>query len=1406
MNTSALKTFAPAVRRQLIEAITRKLDYVLTARTPELLSTYAPQVAALNKLAGSDRTGLIERVAYTWFNRLAALRYLDAKGWHPFRARVLTPATPDETQPEILKLVRSGTLPDELAPFIDSERMNRLLDGVLPSTDPQGEVYRLLVLAACRFYHDLLPDLFEKLDDETELLLPDDLLTEHSIVQGFRTEITDEDCAEVEILGWLYQFYISEKKDTVMARKKAVPTEDIPAVTQLFTPHWIVRYLVENSLGRLWLLNRPTSHLREHMPYYIEGEKEVDSGQCIVDSKTHHSPATIQTDFLKINKPEEIRLCDPACGSGHMLTYSFDLLFKIYAEEGYAPSEIPGLILRHNLYGLEICPRAAQLAQFALVCKAREKSRRFFQPEQTVQPAIIELEDVHFDEGELPMEWLEEGVREQGTGTSKDTNPCSLPPVPCSLTDILHDLNLFTDAKNFGSLLQPKLSEQQLTFLKQRVTDGWPQTLDPLLTHNVRERVLRVIAQAEALTQRYHVVVANPPYMGSGQMDAPLLSFCEKNYALGYADLFSCFIERLRTLTKHSGLSGLITMQGWLFQPSFIALRRRVFEERCMTLCLHLGAAAFDTISGEVVKTTAFIIKPGVSTKTCQFFDLTTPRGESKKEQAFLHSLKEGYESPIIISLDTNLLLRIPGAPAFYKNSETMVEVFESSPSLGSLAALKAGLTTGDNVVFQRFWHEVANSNIAYNCTSLNESENRAERWYPCSSGGNFRKWYRKSPELVDWQHNGSRIRVFTNSVGKLKSRPQNTQYYFRRGFTWNKLSSSNFAVRLQELNWIYDDTSRCGFPHAEADFDRLFAFLCSTVSQFILGLLNPSMSFTSGDLARLPMINLGSRDYVTAEAINIARTDWDNFETSWDFRDHPLLRSDQQEVASDQRIVDSGQWIVDSKSSAGDRKLITNHSPLATSSPLPTTHYPLDTTLNASWLNWKVYCDAAIRRMQELETENNRLFIAAYGLEDELSPEVPEEQITLARADARKDMAAFLSYAVGCMMGRYSLDKPGLILADAGDTLAHYFAKVGEEVDRGEWIVDSGEGVDSGEEVESHNTNRKDTDESSKLSAVDCLAKGDGSCRTGVCGNENVSQRGTLRINQPSETGSGLDSIKHCGGAGTKIDSGVSKFLIDCSRFKSRDGNPNHACPAFELCEQLHSEGNTVPLRGSSSATQWLEQQPEIAPTTHCPLSTIHFVPDSDGILPVLDGDWFEDDITSRTREFLSVTFGDDTLRENIRFLEESLGKDLRKYFLSDFYKDHLQTYKKRPIYWLVQSPKKGFSVLIYLHRYTRDTLNIVLNRYLRPYQEKLRERISHMTQMQADDSASTRDKTAARKEADNLLKILHECEEWERETLLPLAQQRIELDLDDGVKVNYLKLYEALAPIPGLATKEKD
>lgn len=1148
MNISAIKDFAPAVRRQLIEAVTRKLDLVLSAQTPDYLSTFAPQVAALRKLAEEDRDGLIERVAYTWFNRFAALRYLDAKRWHPFQVRVITPA-PDETQPEILKVTRTNALPKELFSHTNAARLSDLLDGRIPSSDPQGEVYRDLCLAACRYYHSLLPDVFEQLDDATELLLPDDLLTEHSVVQGFRTEITDDDCAEVELLGWLYQFYISEKKEAVMARKKAVPAEDIPAVTQLFTPHWIVRYLVENSLGRLWLLNHPQSKLRGHMPYYIDGDPE--------------------TDFLRLSSPQEIRLLDPAVGSGHMLTYAFDLLTLIYEEEGYAPADIPALILQHNLYGLEICRRAAQLAELALVFKAREKFHRFFQAENIVRPNIIELRDVRFAGAELDDYFKAIGV-----------DPKSFIPQTSAFPTLLHQ---FEEAKNFGSLIQPCLDEQAIATARRAIEAKEPR--DELFLRETHFKVLRVIEQAEVLARQYDIVVENPPYSGSRYMNTAIALLAKTVFKKASADMFAMFILRSINLVKSGGHLAVVCPFVWMFIATYEAFRREMLSCGAFESMVRLEYNAFEPAC---VPVSAWLFrKTKGSHGKCTFIDLSDFKGIENQSPRTLEAVDDA-SVPYRFEADCSDFLKVPTAAFGYFVSAAFRDSFAANGKLGDVVDFTGSQNiTGKNNRYVRLWWEIEVGTIG-----------PSFRWIFYSKGGGNRKWWGLLEDVVDWSKEARGFYKQNKTSNLLDER-----YWFRPGVTYSMLTSNQATFRLLPAGAVYDKGGPAFHPDEKEMELPLLALCNSSYADRVFDILNPTLNLQVQDVKNLPLANFDHAPIVALanECVTLARADWDNFETSWDFCDQPLLRPDLKGA-----------------------------------------------TLEESWRNWGAKTTAAIRRMQELETENNRLFISAYGLDGELQPEVSEEQITLARADARRDMAAFLSYAVGCMMGRYSLDEPGLILANAGDTSSEYLARVKKSQDH------------------------------------------------------------------------------------------------------------------------------------------------------------LTFVPDEDGIIPVLDGEWFEDDIAARTRDFLRATFGEAALRENIRFIEESLGKDLRKYFMTEFYKDHLHTYKKRPIYWLVQSPKRGFSALLYLHRCNRDTMNVLLNRYLREYQVKLRNRIAHLSHAQTNESIRPSDKTAARKESDKFTKILRECEEWERQVILPLAQQRIELDLDDGVKVNYLKLGEALAPIPGLSAAE--
>ncbi|MEP7125960.1 MAG: BREX-1 system adenine-specific DNA-methyltransferase PglX [Byssovorax sp.] len=1122
MSTAILRTFAPAVRNRLVEAVARELDVVLSAQTPDALSRFA----ALQSPSELERSALVERVAYTWFNRLSALRFLDARGWHPFRARVLTTASAAATRPELLELACNGALPAELLPHLDATHIDDLLEGRVPSQDAQREVYRLLVLAVCRFYHALLPDLFEPLDDATELLLPGDLLTERSVAQGFRSKITDADCADVEVLGWLHQFYFSGKKDQVLARKGPVPTEDIPAATQLFTPRWIVRYLIENSLGRLWLRSHPGSKLRERMPYYIEGEAETDS--------------------LQITSPEEIQLIDPAVGSGHMLVYAFDLLALIYAEEGYAEAEIPALILRHNLHGLEICPRAARLAALSLVFKARERASRFFEKGQLVRPAILELREVRFAADEL-----HDYVGALDLGEVFDEPMIRL-------------VRQFADAKTFGSLIQPCLDQATISRAR-RVIEAREVGDRPSLRETHR-KVARALEQAEALTQRYHVAVANPPYMGKKQMNARLRSWCEDQEPMAADDLFAMFLVRLGRLVLPRGYQAMITMHSWMFISQYEDLRGAFLSSRTVSSLLHLGPRAFDRVSGERVQTAAFVVanRPPGDAKGI-YARLVEGRSEAEKEQQF-HDPARRY------SVRQSDFQKLPWKPLIYWMSAQMAAAFSVGVPLTVLAKPRKGFDTGSTSrPYFRAWWEPANGAIHRSGGDLG-----AARWVEVNKGGECRRWYGNREHVVTFARSGESL--YSIEGASIRNRKN----YFKPGLTYSIVSSSPLSVRESFPSSVFYQSGGTSVTEDRETQLALLGLLNTDLANRLVSAICPTTNSTVDDVAKFPVIvpegwSTAGRPLVEA-CCDLARKDWDSFETSWDFQELPLLR-----------------------------------------------HGLKGATLEASWSAWAARCAAAIGRMAELETENNRVFLHAYGLQNELDPRVPEAHVTLARADVRRDMAAFLSYAVGCMMGRYSLDRPGLVLANAGGTVREYLEEV------------------------------------------------------------------------------------------------------------------------------------------------------RVAP------ANLQFSPAEDGIVPLLDGEWHDDDLVARAREFLVATFGKDTLRENLRFLEAALGKDLRKYFLTDFYKDHLQTYKKRPIYWLVQSPRKAFSALVYVHRYTPDTLKRVLDRYLRPFLTRARRRSRHLAQ------APT--------------KSLVECEEWQHATIRPLARRRVALDLDDGVRVNYLKLGQALAPIPGLA-----
>ena len=1186
VNTAALKTFAPAMRRQLLEAVGRKLDLLLISQTPDTLSTYANQIAELRDQEANNRGQLLERVAYTWFNRLCALRYLDARGWHPFGCKVLMPATAAESQPELLKLMRSGGLPAALQNQANTSRLNGLLDGqiapAIAGADPQGEVYRELILAVCRSYHQLLPNLFEGLDDASELLLPDDLLSDGSIAGGFRHQISDSDCDDVEILGWLYQFYISEKKDQVIG--KVVKSEDIPAATQLFTPNWIVKYMVQNSLGAQWLATYPASALKGQMEYYIEPAEQTDEVKAQL--------AAITPEALN---PEEITLIDPACGSGHILVEAYELFKAIYLERGYPQREIPQLILEKNLYGLDIDERAAQLTSFALMMKGRGDDRRLF--ERGIQLNVMAL--VNSDR--LDAEGL--------------ANAINLADHGLKLADLVELKKLFEHATTFGSLIQvPDDLAEKLPALRRLSELKWQ---DMLVAEELKclEPLMR---QAALLAARYDDVLANPPYMGRKGMNFLIKRFASDHFANAKSDMFACFIKRGYTLAKKQGYNTMVTMQGWLFLSTYQGFRAQLLQEKAISTAVQIGFNSFPSMNSKVALAVAFSLRNhSIPDYIGKFIDLNSAPHSADKRKVFLEKNLDNC-----FQIRQREFAKIPGSPIAYWVPTSVRKIFVKSVDFSSCIDIRQGMSTGNTPKWVREWTEVAFTRIDKTCSSFSELSKSTGIWFPYNKGGEFRKWFGNNLNIIDYQNDGFGMKSDYNSGKNPGFRLVSNEFFCRPGLTWTDISTA-LGARYQSAGFIFENTGSMGFSGTISEMEGL-VLLCSCVSTYFMKILNPSLHYSVGDLRRIPMVaevfkdgNLASNGNLL---VDISLQDWNAYERSWDFQSLPLLS--------------------------------------ATTDPSP--------TLESSYTGWIANNKQTIAEMKRLEEENNRLFIDAYGLQDELSPEVPIEQITLTvnpayryggnlsedelwirfRQDTIKEL---LSYATGCMMGRYSLDHPGLILANAGDTLEQYVAKVGKSTD------------------------------------------------------------------------------------------------------------------------------------------------------------DLSFQPDRDGIIPVLDGEWFEDDIVARSREFLRVTFPASSLNTDLAFIETALGKDLRKYFCTDFYKDHLQTYKKRPIYWLVQSPKKGFSCLIYLHRYTKDTLNLVLNNYFRPYLQKLEARQAQLGLDQLNDALPSRDRSAARKEAEKITKVLKECQAWEQDALLPLAQQRIELDLDDGVKVNYLKLQDVLAPIPGLAAKEE-
>lgn len=1211
MDTKSLEKFAQTARRQLHEQVKAKLEQVLRTDSPELRAK-AKVVADLNKeIAQSSRQEVVERVAYTWFNRFCALRYMDANRYT--RLGIVSPA-PGNSQPEILQEAKAGHIDSDLTEYVDSQRVLDLLSGRLPSADGQAEAYRLLLVGSCNQYNKVMPFLFQKIDDYTELLMPDDLLSSGSVLAAARDVLTEEVCQDVEVIGWLYQFYISEKKDEIDAKVNKggkVEVDELPAKTTLYTKHWVVRYLVENSLGRLWLLNRPHSKLSEKMAYYVStGEPD--------------------TSFLHVNSPEELTLCDPAVGSGHILTYAFDLLYSIYEEEGYNSTDIPRLILQNNLFGMEIDERAAALAAFALVMKARFNDRRFFR--RGVTPKITVISPVAFTESELDTEvaaliplltgsWQEKPQQMALLETDKKQLTLTDASGMKALRDALrHDLNLFSEANNFGSLLRPLLNVSQLTLLHDHLSANAPTGQLQIFDQQRRQKVVRAIAQAISLARLYTVVVANPPYLGKS-MNTQLNQFAKKDYPDSKGDLFAMFIERGLELTFPKGYNAMVAMESWMFLSSYEDLRNKLLAKstiNCMVHMPYLGKGG--TPMGINFGTAATVFKNQLQENFKGHF--TYVRYYETNEDFI------PYEFPVqnerLATADTADFKKIPGSPIAYWIGKSARTAFDEGKKLSQYAEPRLGMATGNNAEYLRLWQEVSQIHTGIDIESRVAAKQSRKKWFPYNKGGDFRRWYGNNEYVVDWWNDGYRLQTTLHPSGKrIWAHNFNLDYIFKPSITWTFVSSFAFGIRQSPSGFLFDVGGSSAFPSKD-DLNIITGFLGSKLSLLFLKALNPTMNFQPGNVGDLPIVELeNDRDREKVESIvnqlvSQSKKDWDSYETSWDFSTLPLLKTGQPHTS-----------------------LVAAYAILCQ--------------------QWQI----ATLKMQQLEEENNRLFIAAYGLHDELSPDVPLSEITLTcnpyyrynanKTEAELDtllladtMREFISYAVGCMFGRYSLDKPGLILANQGETLADYLQN--------------------------------------------------------VFGDPSFSPHPTA------------------------------------------------------------------------------------------------FLPDADNAIPMLDGDWFPDDITERFKKFLRITFGEEHYAENLAFIESALGRDIRNYFLREFYDHHVKMYKKRPIYWLFSSAKGSFNVLIYMHRYKPDTVSVVLNDYLREFRAKLTARKNHLESVSVSAASSASDKTRALKEISDIDKTLKEIREYEDDVLYPLATRQVQIDLDDGVLVNYNKFGKALKKITGL------
>ena len=1196
MNKTSLKLFAIEARNELMEKMRTRLDILgitkngiekakVVGREVEINGSLYPKESYNSLVRKYKQIGyeeLVEESAYTWFNRLTALAFMEANEYIDEKM-IFNNGLKNE--PGII----DNYYDFEFFKNLDSELQKELHDLRDENTANSIEkLYSILVEEKCEELSAIMPFMFKKKGTYSDILFPTGLLLENSLLVRIREEIGKE--APIELIGWLYQFYNSEKKDEIFAKKERISKENVPAVTQLFTPDWIVKYMVENSLGKLALESTGINEsLKTNWKYYIESELDESS------------------EKIKI---EDMKILDPAMGSGHILVYAFDLLFEMYENLGWSTKESVLSILKNNIYGLEIDERAGQLASFALMMKAREKFSRLFSVLKREED--FKLNTLIIEESNSLSERVKNRIKANNLN---------------NLNKIIED---FEDAKEYGSILKlesidKETLEKEFNLLKESL-DNEQGTLifnEDELDINIEEDlelIESLIRQHITLVNQYETVVTNPPYMGGKGFSPKLKTYVEKNYKDTKSDLFAVFIERCNEFTKKNCYTSMITMQSWMFLSSFENLRKNIVEKTEIKTLNHLGARAFSEIGGEVVSTVAWISQKKSPKNDGTYLRLVDYNNADLKEEEFFN--KANY-----FQAKQKDFEKIPGSPIAYWVSDKIREIFEKNQKLGEIADLKNGFTTGNNDLFLRLWNEVSFIKIGYNMKNSQEALESKKKWFPYNKGGNFKKWYGNQEYLINWENEGNSIKGYGHLVAR------SLKYMFLPNISWSKIGSSTISFRYYPLGFMFDVAGLSMFLQKEISYFYIIGFLNSKISHRILAFLSSTLNFEVGHISNIPIIKKENTlvEKLVEENLNISKEEWDSRETSWDFEKISLIDGED---------------------------------------------------LKAAFENYCSHWRDNFVQLHKNEEELNRLFIEIYELQDEMDEKVSFDDITILKKEAKiveidnskarefssesekylydrgvslefnKDelVKQFLSYAIGCIMGRYSTNKPGLIMANSDDVL--------------------------------------------ELSS--------------------------------------------------------NKFLV-------KDGNG-------ELRQEVETK----------------------------------FLPDEFGILPITAEKDFSNDIVERVKEFVKFVYGEESLKDNLNFIAEALGnKDnrnpeeiLRTYFITAFYKDHLQRYQNRPIYWLMNSGKKNaFSCLFYMHRYEPLTVARVRADYLIHYQEMLENKRKFIERQLYDEDISAKEKKNVEKELKDLDILLKELREYANE-VKHIAEQKITLDLDDGVNVNYEKL----------------